>query len=527
MEQGVCMEKEEIFTKLKRKDYNNQLEQVLETKAFSESTKNLLLSMFYKIENAYADYQKVKQEVPTKGEFLENVIEIIEEDCEEIVLVEPQSEEAKVLEKQNGTYLVNSKEKKIMTYPNEKKLLNAILQLGKNRNCFSSKNTILSDAICEFTKMGNCMSKTEVIRDFNGWSWDISTSEIEHIPYNLIYQNLLFLSGEQFLAQWLKNTFSEVEPTKLLETKLTQEYQKDADSFLLVFYKVVIALYANQNVQEKDRILEQLNLKKRQLELLENKKQLLEEITKSKREINKKIGEIDKILNDNTLIREEYQKRNAKLPNKEKIFSISHLADRLEAERKHHLEAIEEYNRMLDPKEYVARKNKVKEEIEFLQAVPLEESDLLLAGIELQREFLKCIARKIQTCTTKKEMVGLLYLFRYYNQIPFSKEQTIGDVTQMANFLEVIQKELLQKAKELKVYVDLEIDEQLDYAIFKQILHTKIINLENIAISIQKKEENVLIDCYDDNILEEQWNLTITTRNDTVKKKKKVKVLLA
>ena len=124
-------------------------------------------------------------------------------------------------------------------------------------------------------------------------------------------------------------------------------------------------------------------------------------------------------------------------------------------------------------------------------------------------------------------MVGLLYLFRYYNQIPFSKEQTIGDVTQMANFLEVIQKELLQKAKELKVYVDLEIDEQLDYAIFKQILHTKIINLENIAISIQKKAENVLIDCYDDNILEEQWNLTITTRNDTVKKKKKVKVLLA
>ena len=72
------MEKEEIFTKLKRKDYNNQLEQVLETKAFSESTKNLLLSMFYKIENAYADYQKVKQEVPTKGEFLENIIEIIE-----------------------------------------------------------------------------------------------------------------------------------------------------------------------------------------------------------------------------------------------------------------------------------------------------------------------------------------------------------------------------------------------------------------------------------------------------------------
>lgn len=45
------MEKEKILFKIR--DYNNELEKILEKKSFSESTKNLLLSMLYKIETAY------------------------------------------------------------------------------------------------------------------------------------------------------------------------------------------------------------------------------------------------------------------------------------------------------------------------------------------------------------------------------------------------------------------------------------------------------------------------------------------
>ena len=49
----------DIFSKI-IKDYNNELEIILEQKAFSSDVKNLLLSMLYKIENAYEDYKKVK-----------------------------------------------------------------------------------------------------------------------------------------------------------------------------------------------------------------------------------------------------------------------------------------------------------------------------------------------------------------------------------------------------------------------------------------------------------------------------------
>ena len=69
--------KEDLFSKLNIKDYNNQLENVLENKSFAEDTKNILLNILYKIETAYEDYSKVKVHVDLKRELLEEIIKII------------------------------------------------------------------------------------------------------------------------------------------------------------------------------------------------------------------------------------------------------------------------------------------------------------------------------------------------------------------------------------------------------------------------------------------------------------------
>ena len=50
-----------IFSKISSNEYNNRLEQILETKPFDEEVKNLLLSMLYKIESGYKDYSIAKQ----------------------------------------------------------------------------------------------------------------------------------------------------------------------------------------------------------------------------------------------------------------------------------------------------------------------------------------------------------------------------------------------------------------------------------------------------------------------------------
>ena len=98
------MEKKKILSKLNIdiKDYNNELERILENKLFSYDVKNLLLSMLYKIENAYKDYRTVKLEVPTKRNFIENIFRIIKEKCTKIILVKSGTPEGEKLEGMNS-----------------------------------------------------------------------------------------------------------------------------------------------------------------------------------------------------------------------------------------------------------------------------------------------------------------------------------------------------------------------------------------------------------------------------------------
>ncbi len=107
-------------------DYNLILEKILDSKYFSSNTKSLLLSMIYKIENSYDDYQKVKHIQKTKTEFLNEIIEIIKKYCDNIKLVEPNSDKAKVIKDNNVLALTNERERSILAYPTELSLLYAI-----------------------------------------------------------------------------------------------------------------------------------------------------------------------------------------------------------------------------------------------------------------------------------------------------------------------------------------------------------------------------------------------------------------
>ena len=100
-------------------------------------------------------------------------------------------------------------------------------------------------------------------------------------------------------------------------------------------------------IQEKQEYLDKIG----------DKKAFVGEITSKKKDCILQIEEIDKIINDPNLLKQEYTKRNENLPNKEKIFSISHLSDRLEKEREQLLKQIRKYNKMIEPKEFVKNKN--------------------------------------------------------------------------------------------------------------------------------------------------------------------------
>ena len=117
--------KEKLFNKIVKKDYNNNLEKVLSKKDFSEDVKNTLLSMFYKIENGYNDYQVVKRETFKKQEYIEKLTNIIEKDCNKIEFISKNS-------KKNET--INNEKKEIICLPIENKLLYSLAKIREKKH---------------------------------------------------------------------------------------------------------------------------------------------------------------------------------------------------------------------------------------------------------------------------------------------------------------------------------------------------------------------------------------------------------
>ncbi len=121
--------KDKLFDKIVKKDYNNNLEKVLSKKDFSEDVKNTLLSMFYKIESGYNDYNGVKRETFTKQEYIEKLINIIKNDCNKIEFIDKNSKEHEK---------VDTIKKEIICFPIENKILYSIAKIRKEKYCCKS-----------------------------------------------------------------------------------------------------------------------------------------------------------------------------------------------------------------------------------------------------------------------------------------------------------------------------------------------------------------------------------------------------
>ena len=173
------MEKEKIFSKFTSRDYNNELEIILESKKYPEVIKNLLLSMLYKIETAYKDYSTVKKVTENKNLYIEEILEIIKDKCDNIIIPKENSEEMNELISTGTNYYVDSINKTIyIIHPNEKVLLYALYKISDKQIYLDEKYTLVRNSLSQLLNVGENLNKMEVIRDFNGWNWDIEPREI-------------------------------------------------------------------------------------------------------------------------------------------------------------------------------------------------------------------------------------------------------------------------------------------------------------------------------------------------------------
>ncbi len=388
---------ENFLDKIVKKDYNNELETILEKKYFDENVKSILLSTLYKIEAAYKDYKQVKQNADTKEEFIEKIIQIIQKDCNEIKLIKPNSQENKIIG--NKTFLVEKNKKRIICYNVERKLLYCISKISKKQKIIKDDYFLINETLSNLINVGNNINTVEPLRDFNGYSWTIIPREIESIEHNLIYQNLLILVGNKFLTNWIENKEFIIDYMEIFRNKFCDEYGKEnAVNFINVLYNISILIDIKFNKKSKEKMLKLYQDVKQQLENIEDNKKFIEEITKEKRKLTKEIRKIDETINDKSLLQEEYIKRNELLPLKEKIFSIRILRNLMVKERKEKIEKINELNEFLKPKKFVEYKKELENKLNYLKLVNIKDlqQEIDKLNIELQRIFLKCFETKLE-----------------------------------------------------------------------------------------------------------------------------------
>lgn len=520
--------KEDIFSKFK--DYNNELEKILENKDFSKDSKNLLLSMFYKLETSYSDYETVKRNVKTKQEYLENILENIKY-CNSIVLIKPNTEEFEEFKNENKIFDVDLKLRKIRVIDNELDLLSSILELNNFKIYLDERYNLIRNSFPYILNTGNDMDNTEVLRDFNAFSWNINAEEIENIYVKLIYENLKFALSQNLIKK-IEESSADFDLIKFIREDLEENNdKKTVDDFLNIIFKLSIIIYIEQSKIERKRLSEEYEVIEEDLETIKNKKEYINKIIDRKIELNKKIKSLDLILNNDELLVKEFNERNDnELYNK--IFNIKNFEEKLKRDRDRTLQKIEESNKKLDPKQYIEDKNRIQDDYKLLKDINFEENadnkKILFKELKnLQKIFIeKIIPKKIEKLDTKEELINLLYQIRYYNFIPYDKEKAVYEEIELRKIIENVAEILLNKFYNLKIINTISTNKVNDINIIKQILFTKIINLEEIYIEIIKEEKTYKIYIYDDkDTLEVIQEIELEfNKKDRIKLKKQIKL---
>ena len=253
-------------------------------------------------------------------------------------------------------------------------------------------------------------------------------------------------------------------------------------------------------------------------------------MTSIKKQINKQVKQIEEILGSKDLLLEEYTRRNEELPLDKKIFSIKILENQMKKEKEELLQEFEKKNELLNPKKFVEEKSKIEYKQKLLDITTIKdkrkEKNKILE--ELQKLFLQCFLVFINSAETKEQIIDLIYIFRYYNLLPFNEKIDICENKSLKKDLQIVKESLLKKAIDYKITIAISQDNEENVNLLQHIFNTQIISLEDIHVAIIKEKDKFYIEFSEDN--DDSYNERIEIENIrkemlNIKLNKKVKIL--
>ena len=508
--------KEKLFNKIVKKDYDNKLEEILSNKNFSEDVKNSLLSVFYNIENGYKDYAKVKRETFDKNEYIENLMSIIQNECKNIIFLSKNSEEN-----------IDENKKEIKCFPTPNNILYNISKIRQKNIIVNYLDKNIEEAIAYLLDMGNNINFVEPLRDFNGFSWNVSVNDIEDIKCNLIYQNLIFIVGNDFLEEWINNFNDNKNYFDLLKKSIELKYGKRmCEKMIINIAHISVLIKAYYDEEYKNKILEQIKEIQIELKNMENKEIYLSEISKIKKRKQSEIRNIDKVINNKDLLKIEYEKQNQNRSQENKIFSIRVFKNILIEERKEKLADLENLNKKMDPKYFFRLREYIKKILSIIE-FNYDESiskQIETATINLQKDIIKGMIIEIKKIKNKDQLIEYIYQYRYYNFLPFSKEKKVCDIEELKEDFNELSLILLNKASELNLIIKIYDEKEENINLIKKILITRIISLEDIYIRINRYNEEQILTVFDEEIEDSKIIINKNIKT-TIKLNKRIKLL--
>ena len=515
--------RETLLDKLIKKDYSNNLEEILSKKIYPEEVKNLLQDILYKIDISYKDYETVKKNVQSKDEYIKNIISVIEKNCESINFW-------KKADVKTRTYAVNKERKQIICFPIEHKLLYCLAKIQKEQDIIKDEPEILNIAITNAINTGNNINMVEPLRDFNGYSWNISVHEIENFYYNLIYQNLIILIGNKILDEWANKYNELVDYMDLFEEDLEKKYgQKLAKGIVESIKNLSILLQIDSDKEYEKLIIKRMKVIHKELLLMGNRAKYLEDLSKQKKSIAKEIGEIDILLNDKDRLAYEYSKRNKKLPLEEKIFSKRVFTNILKEEKENKLQKLRDLNERMNSTNFLETQRKLQYEQEYANLADIQiVKPRIIAHIMLfQKQVLEAIKIKTRKTSSKEKVHRILYELRYLNLIPVSESKNIGQIVRLRKNLDDAENELFLKMEKLKMINTICKDEEKNKEVLRNVFSLNIIQLADLYAKITKdKDDKYYIQFYDDNIEDKKMEININKKDLKIRLNKKIKVFI-
>lgn len=505
------MNKEKLMLRLNIKDYNNQLEKILAKKNFSEEIKNLLLSMLYKIEAAYDDYSLVNGNTKTKKEILEEILEIIEKNCKEIEIIKTKESKS------------SPEEGKIITYLNTRKMLYEIYQLKQNKFKVPDEYEIIKPSLEQNLNQGYYIDSSEIIRDFDGWSWNIVVEEIENLGINLVYQIIRILIGDTFLHKWQENPNQDY--VLKFNEKLENKYEtKIAEQISKIINQLAILNVTKLNEEEKNRLLGIQKKLQEEFNELDDKKEYLEKLAKEKKKIVEEIKKNDNIINNDKQLKEEFIARNELLDMNHRIFSLSDFAEIIEKEKTELMKKLNKCNQKMEPINFIKTKTEIEKKLAIIKELELQNNDEKTYEnkvAELLKLVCEALEIQINKAEEKENIVKLIYKIRYYGLIYISENKQVKDIVDINN----IQKMIITKACKQKIVTIFSKNIKENYNILQNILQTDIIELEHIFLKFIQKNDKTVLEIYDEENLSRTIELS-DIKELNVKLNKKIRVFI-